>query len=409
MRIVSSSQRGTSGRGSALSARALLAIFFLVSSSVALSLAQDESVQVGGFGYWLLLISAALPLVTSAPRLMVEAVGRCLWVGLFLTLTIGWAAVVGDSERIFTVFFMGLSWIYVQTPQAGMPVSLLAKCYITIIIIGVVVAIFGSHNYYELAPGMMTDERSEGRVSFAGNVGFTGVLSLLVCLVVLSTRARKWSLNLVLLVAVYFVIFSQVRTAIIGLGLYVAVRYVLERSSDLPPVGMFAIAVLATALTLVAVSLAPLVLSVLPPIPVISDVLLQGERGLDSDAIQEQIYRPLLWVTQIKLFLTSPFFMGWGAEAAGMSVTGGADVFVFGDTVSLPTRLLSHYGLPGLLFSIAALSALWRHARRRDLASVASWAVCILVLFSWGSIFHPTDGVGVLYLLLLFKGASAFR
>jgi hypothetical protein len=35
--------------------------------------------------------------------------------------------------------------------------------------------------------------------------------------------------------------------------------------------------------------------------------------------------------------------------------------------------------------------------------------VCILVLFSWGSIFHPTDGVGVLYLLLLFKGASAFR
>jgi hypothetical protein len=138
-------------------------------------------------------------------------------------------------------------------------------------------------------------------------------------------------------------------------------------------------------------------------------MFLRGETGLSTFEIYQQIYRPWLWGQHLHQFITSPNLMGWGSVEFNVLktedlVSGHEEL---GD-VSLPTRLLAQYGLPGLLFVVFMIARLRVLAKRGDVWGCACFPVVVLGLFQWGSMFHPTDPMFVIYMIIMIHGSAAF-
>jgi hypothetical protein len=386
-----------------------LLFFAVVSCGVTLTLGQEDEILKGSPIYWALIISAMVPILSSVHRWVGSLVMESSWVPLFFLMAAGWAAIIGDLEILLPLLFMSLSWIYSQCAAAHITSRAFAILFVALVFLGLAIKAFSDSNYYGVLPWMVTDPLANGRVSFAGNIGFAGMLSLLAFMVLVVSKDRSPIMVMALFLAVYFVVFSRVRTAMIGVVLF-SVTYWLIRMKARPSASyLFFLAIIGTSIAIFAISFAPLVLERIGSSGVTAMYLLQGRDGLDADDIREQLYRPLLWAAQVQVFFSSPFLMGWGSATTAMVETASANFLQGGDTVSFPTRLLSHYGLPALLFFYAALRALWRYSRKGDIASVCAWPVCVLVLLSWGSIFNPTSAVGTFFLILLFRGDSAFK
>jgi len=50
----------------------------------------------------------------------------------------------------------------------------------------------------------------------------------------------------------------------------------------------------------------------------------------------------------------------------------------------------------------------YAHAKNNDIWAVSMLAVIVWLMMTWGSIFHPTNALFVLALLIIGKGKSAF-
>jgi hypothetical protein len=374
-----------------------------------LTLGQDDAIEKGGPSYWILISASLVPIVLSIRHWFRGLFAEFLWVPIFFLVSAGWGAIRGDGGIVLTLLMVSLSWVYSQCSAARIEATSFARLFVVIVLLGIVFRATSDSNYYEIIPWSISDPRADGRVSFAGNIGFSGMFSLLAFIVLAGQRKRAPIVWVALSLSAYFIVFSRVRTALIGLMIFAVMFWFTSRKTNASPRFFFFLATFVLVLTITAISVAPLVLVNVQSTGLVSDLFLQGKQSLDADEISEQLYRPLLWAAHLQLFFSSPYLMGWGEAAPSMVESAGAGFLSGGDTVSLPTRLLAHYGIPGILFIWAAISALRRHSRAHDLASVCAWPVCVLVMLSWGSAFHPTDAVGVIYLIVLFRGISAFR
>jgi hypothetical protein len=125
--------------------------------------------------------------------------------------------------------------------------------------------------------------------------------------------------------------------------------------------------------------------------------------------VYQQLYRPWLWGEQLNQFLSSDYLMGWGSTEFSTLITESLIASTeMGDTVSLPTRLLAQFGLAGVLFTVYLLVLLKSRANDRDAWACAIWAPVFISLMQWGSLFHPTDGIGFLFMLMIVKGTRGF-
>jgi hypothetical protein len=142
---------------------------------------------------------------------------------------------------------------------------------------------------------------------------------------------------------------------------------------------------------------------------VVSALFLRGETNLSKDDILFQLYRPWLWATHLHLFLSSPAWMGWGSPEFYQSVlvATGPPLATTGSE-SLPTRLLAIYGIAGLFFTLYLVRLLRESDRRDDRWACACFPAVFFLLMNWGGIFHPTDAMFVLLLLMVTKGSAGF-
>jgi hypothetical protein len=72
------------------------------------------------------------------------------------------------------------------------------------------------------------------------------------------------------------------------------------------------------------------------------------------------------------------------------------------------TRLLATYGFPSLLYSWYLISRLREIAKNRDVWAVACFPTILLLMMQWGSVFHPSDANGAIFLLIAIHGGQAF-
>jgi len=202
--------------------------------------------------------------------------------------------------------------------------------------------------------------------------------------------------------------FSFVRTATIGVMLYLSMRWWLE-SKPRSPRAMFWVALLLGVGINLIIAGSTTVFVFLGDFEIISRLFLRSESDLSNEEIFAQLYRPWLWMQHLLLFWDSPWKMGQGAfdffelqiEELNVGTTPA------GNEAQL-TRLLATFGLPGLLYSWYLISRLRNVAKNRDVWAVACFPTIILLMMQWGSVFHPTDANGAILLLIAIHGSRAF-
>jgi len=234
------------------------------------------------------------------------------------------------------------------------------------------------------------------------------MFSLAVVLVLTRSAAIVRKHPLATGVALYFLVFSFVRTALLALLVYLALYWWFKRRARSADCLFWTALIVGVGINAIIASSATL-LEYAQQLPFVARLLLRGETGLNSEEIYQQLYRPWLWGQHLMLFLNSPFLMGQGVfelvDVQTYELLPGTTPM---GNEALLTRLLATYGLPAMLFIGYLFFRLRELARQRDVWACACFPAILLLLMQWGSVFHPTDAVGAIFFLVLLRGSKAF-
>lgn len=244
------------------------------------------------------------------------------------------------------------------------------------------------------------------RISATPNIATSGLFSLLVLLIVL----RRFSFQPLKLGTVissaYFAILSFVRAVFLGLGIFLTAIAIMRVVKS--PNWRVASVLLMTVGVVAVTALSPSILYLLQDWPIVSRMFLRGETGLSAADIYRQAYRPWVWAEHVRLFWESPYLLGQGrdlAESASKSLINAGQAR--SDSVSFVTRLLATYGIAAFGMIAFIMERCIHHARRDDIWGAAMVAMILFLMMSWGSLFHPTNGIFALAFLILGKGSQA--
>ena len=385
-----------------------MTIFVTLGLLVAMSVSQFENFAVGSFRYWLVTMSALLLPLFDLPAIVKTLLGRAMVLLVFVLVAGTWHLFVGDTQAVLQLFLFVYVFTWVSTDRAALDVHDIARLYLLLLGCGVAVLIFTDENIYSLVPGRAESAVAAGRVSFFPNIAYTGVFSLAALLVLTKDRFLARAYSVVLAIAIYFLIFSFVRASFIAAVGYVVLRWWFSKYREPKPRRMFWTALVVAFGFNVAIAQSAGVLCLLQDNFLVSSLFLRGETGISLDRIAYQLYRPWLWDFQFKMFAASPAWMGWGTQDFPQMVLDQTPPLEAAASVSLPMRLLTAYGIPSILFVVYLIVRLWRLARRDDRWACACFPGLFILMMNWGSVFHPTDAMFVLLMLIVVRGAEGF-
>ncbi len=387
-----------------------LAMLFFVALSllVSMSISQEQTPEIGSWSYWLLVIPAGLLPLADAGALFKTLLGRARLLLLFGVIAGAWHLLRGDTRAVLQLGLIVWVLAWVSTDRAHLKVQDLLVVYLTLVAIGVGIWMLTDLNKWGPIPGTTVDDYGVWRVSFFPNIANTAMLSLAVLLVLSRSIATVRAHALVFGIALYFLLFSFVRTTLIALAVYLVLRWWFgrrQRSARL----LFWTSLLVGIGINVMIASSVVVIDYLQQFQLVSRLMLRSETGLTPEEIYQQLYRPWLWWQHLTLFATSPSLMGLGVfefvnlqtEELNVGTTPAGNE-------ALLTRLLASYGLPAFLFMFYLISRLRHAARQHDLWACACFPALMLLIMQWGAIFHPTDALGTIFFLMMVHGSKAF-
>lgn len=382
-------------------------LYFLFALSMAMSVSQDYVDEPGSIRYYMFVVPVVIAALCRPLSLMNAAGGKSLLIVIMSFVSGAYFLLMGDYSATMQVTLLGLGTIWFCVYKVRFLDRDLTKIYVGAVVVGAVVWILTDFNRWGLIPGTTDDAYGIWRVSFFSNIAFTAFLSLFMVLIATRNGFRQtdWR-SPVLWLAIYFVIFSFVRTAFICVVLYAGSMWIVSRLKR--PAELFFFALAAALATNLFVAFSASIFDLLQNIPVVSRLFLRGETQLSEFEIYQQLYRPWLWGEHLKLAWSSPNFMGWGSIPFVELVQ--YSIFDYGletgDSVSLLTRLLAEYGVMGVLYWAFLILCLYDLAARGDRWGCAVWPVVITAMMQWGSMFHVTDPMALIYTGLVVKGSS---
>lgn len=386
-------------------------IYIALSSVVSLNVAQTEALEVGTFSYWVLIAIGLVFPVLYYKRILQSLLGPAIPLTIFLAVSGLWSLGHLDIAAFrYLVLLIGIT-AWLSSNRVDINVSHLSKLYIFLVILGAIFSIaVNDYSRYGVIPGQSDPVFGAHRVSFFPNIGITGIYSLAMVLVLTVNREIAQKHRYALAVCVYFAVFSFVRTALIGILVYIAL-YFLYLRLNLSPLKLFLSSIFSAVAINLLVLYAPLYLGFLQNFELTSLIFTQGKTGLSQEELYAQIYRGLLWIEHLKIFESSPYLMGIGTFDFRQLVFGSNNPYEAGGggTESFFTRLLAIYGIPSFLLLYFFLKSFWKSCKARDLWAAAAFPSITLVMMSWGSAFHPTDALFVIYMLILIKGRDGFN
>ncbi len=386
-------------------------VYVCLSLSMTMLVQQTVGIERGSWQYLAYVaVAIALPLL-SLPSIVRSFFGRCLLLLVWLLWSGAWFFWTGDDRAVAQLALLVLAMAWVATDQARLDAGDLAKIYVGLILIGIGILSFTTLNPYSLIPGRAIPAYGIWRVSFFPNIAYSGILSLALLMILTRDARLVRTYPLLIIVAIYFLVFSFVRAALLSALIYFALRWWFGRWQAPQPKRMFwtAICVAFGVVALTAASV-PLLYS-MQDYPLVSAIMLRGMAGLTVDQISYQLYRPWLWSQQLNLFLSSPWLMGLGS-ADFHGILASQEEFqtrlISAGSEALPTRLLVAYGLPGLLFSVYLVQRLRQLALADDRWACACFPALFSLMMNWGSVFHPSDALFVILMLIVTKGSEGF-
>jgi hypothetical protein len=383
-------------------------VFVTITLLASMTVTQHASPEPGSLAYWMLIGPTLLLPLTAVGSLLRSAFGPAHWMLWMLAIAGLWHLQAGDPRTVLQLILLVWMLIWLASNAGRLNARWLTRIYLTMVVVGCCVYLLTDLNKWGPLPGQTVDEYGIWRVSFFPNIAYTAILSLAVVMVLTHNRALAVRHPVVLGIALYFVVFSFVRTALIALMLYAALRWWFQVRSS--PRQMFWTALIVAIGINVAIASSVFFLLFLQEYPIVSRLLLRGETGLSSEELYQQLYRPWLWQQQWELFRTSPALMGLGTyEFIEISTDTLIEGHSDSDSVSMPTRLVVTYGLPGLLFMALLISRLRASANAHDDWACACFPAVFLLMMHWGSAFHPSDPIFAIFLLMVLRGRLGYR
>lgn len=384
--------------------------YLVFALGMAMSVSQDYVDDSSPVRYYMFVLPVILAAICR-PVLLVQAAGGKSILIFFMAFVSGcYFVLMGDLAAAMQTSLLGLGTIWFCSERVYFYDRDLRRIYAITVVVGAVVWLSTDFNRWGLLPGTTDAAYGVWRVSFFSNIAFTAFFSLVIVLT--ATRHGKGQINWkdpIFLLAIYFTIFSFVRTAVICLGLYALSFWLLTKIQR--PREMFMFSLVVAVATNLAIAYSASIFDSLQSVPIISRLFLRGETQLSEFEIYQQLYRPWLWGEHLKLAWASPNLMGWGSIPFVELVVD--SIFDYrletGDSVSLLTRLLAVNGVMGLLYWLFLLVCLGERAACRDRWGCAVFPVVITAMMQWGSMFHVTDPMALLYTGLVVKGAAFVR
>jgi hypothetical protein len=387
-------------------------IFIAVSFSVTMTLHQLGTIEPGSSRYWILVATTSLlPLVNLNESINV-LFGQAKSLLFLLVLGGGWQVLTGDLRAAMQLLALILTLAWISTDRALIDAKDFVRLYIALVALGVLVKLTTSLNVYGLVPGFSEPEFGIWRVSFFPNIAYTGILSLTILMVLTRTKDVARAHRVILAIAAYFLLTSSVRAALVSAIIYFGLMYWFGRKQNISSGRLFWTATLVAIGFNVAILFSVGFLYLIQDNAILSALLLRGQSDLSLDQIQYQLYRPWLWSTHLWLFLTSPGLMGWGstefAKLVAMLYDDADNLLISAGTESLPTRMMVAYGVVGSFLTVYFFSRLSHAARIGDTWACACFPAVFVLMMNWGTVFHPTDGLFVLLLLMITKGSQGY-
>lgn len=383
-------------------------LYIVLSLSVAMSISQEETPEIGSLGYWLLIAPSLLLPLTDVGGIFNALLGRARPIFVFGLTAGAWQLLQGDIKALLQLVL--IVWVlgWLSSHRARLELRDLIALYLALILIGTYIWIFSDSNKWGLLPNMTVYDGLDWRISFFPNIANSAVLSLAMFLILTQSAALARKHLVVLLIVAYFLFFSFVRTATIGVMLYLSMRWWLGRKPRSPRAMFWVALLLGVGINLMIAGSAAIFAN-LGEFELISRLFLRSESNLSREEVFAQLYRPWLWMQHLLLFWDSPWMMGLGAfdlfekqiEELNVGTTPA------GNEAQL-TRLLATYGFSGLLYSWYLITRLREITKNRDVWAVACFPTVALLMMQWGSIFHPSDANGAIFLLIVIHGSQAF-
>ena len=386
-------------------------VFLVVSLGVTMSVSQDYTFAPGSLQYYLTILPAAVLPLFDLTAVVQALVGRARMLLAFLVIAGTWHVLRGDLQVVLQLGLLVWVLTWISTKGAKVSVRYLVVLYVIFVVIGSVVFLRTDLNGWGVLPGTTTNLEGAWRVSFFPNIANTGILSLAMFFVLTKDVRTARSHPIALCMVLYFLVFSFVRTSLIGAALYVALRVWFARRGGWTEKRLFWTAIIVgVGVNLMIAGSAASLIADLQEYPLVSRLLLQSAKTeLTPEAIFRQMYRPWLWKEHLALFASSPWLMGWGDfDFYKLRPT---DLFpdqISLGSESLPTRLLATYGLPAFFFIGYLISNLRERARQSDVWAVACFPAIVLLLMNWGGAFHPGNYAFVIVLMIVTRCAPAF-
>lgn len=344
--------------------------------------------------------------VFAIPALLRRGVTLPLFLlGGFAVVVVAVALVRADMPTVSSTVILVVVLIIVSSEQLAPPPALLNLIFLASIPLSLATYLAGT-NIYGIVPGMSLDEALWWRISLFPVVPESAFFSAIILLVNLTNRQLAMRRTCIVL-AIYFLFFSGLRSALIGTLLALAYDLAVRRSWIRQPLAKMVCLAGATLVFVGSLLMSELVVLV----PGLSSeflnvYLFRSEAGLDSaDDLARSIYRGWLWTEHFRIAATNPWF-GVGTNDFAMLADDTLAVGVGSGSESFLTGLYARVGLTALLFVAFLVVTIWRQVKAgRHLPSLVALLLLVAML-AYGSFLVPYNFVFLVLMGLLCGSTS---
>jgi len=362
-----------------------------------------DQVQRGSTMYWLLVIPIA---VFSA--LLLGAMGLSTRLNTPAWLVSAYAIVVsvialarGDYQTLASTLLFCSALVVIFAGRLSPSVDFLNRLFLLSIALNSLLFLLG-RTIYAVIPGFSTGEEFSWRVSVFPSVATSAFFSLIVFFLNLR-RPDAYLRKVCLLVSLYFVLFSGIRSALIaGIlagGYMLLVRAGLVKGTPAKVVYLFlAVIVLVSSLFLTQLLLT---------IPSFTSEGLNMYLFRSAEGFQSQedaaraIYRTWLWSEHLRIASQNPI-LGVGTFSFGLASS--VDP-LFGDlgngSEAFLTGLYARVGVPAVLLVAALLSAIVRGLESNEDMHILVGLAMFVAMLAYGSFINAYDFVFLVMIGLL--------
>jgi hypothetical protein len=318
---------------------------------------------------------------------------RALLLACYAAIVCTVAVLRTDLPTITSTLLATLTLLAITVHRVSPPPTLLNALFLLSIPVGAVLR-FADLSIYGVLPGMSLDEEVPWRVSLFPVVPESAFFSATI--LILNIVRRDLALRRVCIaLALYFLLFSGLRSAVAGTMLALAYYFIVRPLSASRPVLKMAY-LLAASLTFVAALVASQVLMLLAAVDsdLLNLYLFRSEGAAESeDALARTIYRNWIWSEHLRIAAQNPLLgvgtLDFAALAADEPVTGR----VGSGSESFLTGLYARVGLPSLLFLAFILASIWNGVRRGRHEQLMMGQLLIVAMLAYGSFIVPYNFV----------------